>query len=38
MVWRGDSRGLLPKELKEDLIRVVSRKNDPVMSVELGLE
>ena len=38
MEWRGDSRGLLSKELKEDLIRVVSRKNDPAMSVELGLE
>ena len=27
---------VLSKELKEDLIRV-SRKNDPVMSIELGL-
>ena len=29
--------GLLSKELKEDLISV-SRKSDPVMSIELGLE
>ena len=29
--------GLLSKELKEDLISV-SRKNDPLMSIELGLE
>ena len=28
---------VLSKELKEDLISV-SRKNDPVMSIELGLE
>ena len=33
--WCGDN--ILSKELKDDMISV-SRKNDPVMSIELGIE